>query len=189
MQLLIIAILLPVCSSFEKEAFAKGKKAIEDSGIVRVRADTVANNVDKLIIKSFYLNDSVHYSEKRLFNSIITRQDLLFVFDKKVVTLSLPVKRIYQKNHQDKKILMQQANISSICLLKGKTESLYYIQLNSGCNTCGEFFMVYSRKGELLLSSYGDARYNDASSLAKKYGVNPSLICVNKRHNIALMNF
>ena len=182
-------IILGLSINPKRRVTSQDKRKAKEDTITYIRYDTIRNQSNQLIIKSFYLKDSVDYSEKRLFNFIIKRQEMIFLCGKKTVAIDLPVEKIYQKNHDNKIILMQKANVSTICLLNGNLQNLYYLELNSGCNTCGELFLVYSQTGRLLLSSYGPAFYSSALSLSKKYGINSYLKCNGKRHFIPLRNF
>ncbi len=156
---------------------------INDSLVFKV--DTAINKISfnhyTLVVKTLYNKDSVSVDEPNLFNPICFSQELIFMFKDSITKRILQsVKKIKQKTYNGRELLMLENVITDIGIVIGKKGVLFAINGYGGCNSCSEYYGLYSLDGNLLFYSYGTT-YNKFDSMGnledvlKQFGIDDTI--------------
>lgn len=136
----------------------------------------------ELCIETYCLYDSVIKSESNLFNPVCIKQELFFFQEGSILKkIDYPVNKIKQVVFSGNKIEMLENVIINIGVIDGKRGSLFSVKGYGGCNSCSEFYGLYSLKGELLWYSYAKKnevfnQFGDFNQIIHQYGIKENII-------------
>ena len=130
-----------------------------------------------IVVKSYYVKDSVDRSGSNLFNPVCIKQTIYFYKEHQLIrTLYSSAKKIIQKISSGKKMMMLENVIVSIGLIKCKNGIFVVIEGSGGpeCDSCSFFEGIYNLTGGALAVNYA-TKYKLYFNYRSIYGVIKSL--------------
>jgi hypothetical protein len=122
-----------------------------------------------LKFETIYLEDSVSYEERHLFNPVVVSQRMIFLKDGVVVKIKQNLcKKILQKVSGGGKLLMLSNVYYNAYVVIGKYKTAYAVCGSGGCNACSETLDFYTLSGTKI---HQDNSPNGWSHFLKEYGI------------------
>ncbi len=120
------------------------------------RGDRISYGDYTLIVESECLNKKLSSDEYRFtFGSAAKSQQLLFIHGQDTIVVQHPVGRVKLLLEDGSKEDVLENVITQIAVMKGARGSLYHVSGYGGCNSCGEWFGIYTTDGVLLCHTHG----------------------------------